>query len=123
MFIDIMSIKLVVSFFYGGVMYYKVIKNNRVIDVLDKLIYLKYQPKHEIMVLCGENEAQAILSSDGSMIWHEKTLYKIPADGYDEVEIQEIDKYEYEQLRVLNLKTPEAIIDEFVLSLISEGVL
>ena len=45
-------------------MYYKVIKNNKVIDVLDNLIYLKWEPKHKIMVLSDENEAQAILSSD-----------------------------------------------------------
>ena len=55
-------------------MYYKVLKNNKVIDVLDKLVFLKYQPKHKIMVLCDENDAQAILSSDKNTIWHEETL-------------------------------------------------
>ena len=104
-------------------MFYKVIKNNRVIDVLDKLVFLKYQPKHKIMVLCGENEAQAILSSDGDTIWHEKTLYKVPIDGYDTVELVEIDEYEYKQLKILNGKTPSEIIDAFVLELLNEGVL
>lgn len=104
-------------------MFYKVIKNNRVIDVLDKLVFLKYQPKHKIMVLCGENDAQAILSSDGDMIWHESTLYKIPVDGYDTVELIEIDEYEYKQLKMLNGKTPEEIVDSLILELINEGVL
>lgn len=104
-------------------MYYKVMKDNKVIDVLDKLIYLKYQPKHKIMVLTDENDAQAILSSDQNAIWHEKSLYNIPVDGYDTVELIEINKYEYEQLRILNNKTPEEIIDEFVLSLLTEGVI
>lgn len=104
-------------------MYYKVIKNNKIIDVLDKLVFLKYQPKHKIMVLCDENEAQAILSSDNNTIWHESTLYKVPVDGYDTVEILPIDKYEYKQLKALNGKTPEEIIDAFVLDLIQEGVL
>lgn len=104
-------------------MFYKVIKNNRVIDVLDKLIYVKYQPKHNIMVLCSESEAQGFISSDGNTIWHEPSLYKIPVDGYDFVEIQEIDEYEYRQLKVLNMRTPEAIIDEFVLSLVESEVL
>lgn len=105
-------------------MYYKVIKDNRVIDVLDRLIYLKYQPEHNIMILSDENEAQAILSSDNDTIWHEVTLYNIPTDKlqFDTVEIVEIDKYEYKQLKILNLTTPEAIIDEFLLSLIDEGV-
>ena len=104
-------------------MYYKVLKDNKVIDVLDNLIYLKWEPKHKIMVLTDENDAQAILSSDKNTIWHEKTLYKIPVSGYDEVEIQEINQFEYQQLRVLNMKTPEAIIDEYNLLLLEMGVI
>ena len=104
-------------------MYYKVIKNDKVIDVLDNLVYLKYQPKHKTMILCDENEAQAILSSDKNTIWHEHTLYKIPVSGYDEVKIEEIDEYEYRQLKVLNMKSPESIIDEYNLLLLELGVL
>lgn len=106
-------------------MFYKVVKNNKVIDVLDKVIYLKWQPKHKIMVLSDINEAQAILSSDNETIWHEKTLYRIPTDEpkFDTVEIVEIDEYEYKKLRVLNMKSPEEIIDEFVLSLFESNII
>lgn len=104
-------------------MYYKVIKDNKVIDVLDNLIYLKWQPKHKIMVLSDINEAQAILSSDKNTIWHEKTLYKVPVDGFDTVEIIEIDKYEYKQLKVLNGKSIQEIIDEYTLLLIDCGII
>lgn len=104
-------------------MYYKVLKNNKVIDVLDKLIYLKYQPKHKIMVLCSEDEAQAILSSDNNTIWHERTLYNIPVDGYETVDIEPIDQFEYRQLKMLNGKTPEEILDSYTLFLIQEGVI
>lgn len=104
-------------------MFYKVIKNNRVIDVLDQLIYMKYQPRHDVMVLCNENEAQAILSSDKNSIWHEVTLYQIPTEGYDTVRIEEIDENEYKRLKMLNLESPEAIIDAFVLSLIEGGII
>lgn len=104
-------------------MYYKVMKNNRVIDVLDDLIYLKWQPKHKIMVITNEDEAQAILSSDRNTIWHESTLYEVPVDGYDTVDIVEINEYEYKQLKMLNGKTPEEIIDEFMLSLLEGGIL
>lgn len=103
-------------------MYYKVMKNNNVIDVLDNLIYLKWQPKHKVMVLSGVDDAQAILSSDKNHIWHERSLYKIPVDGFDEVDVIEIDEYEYRQLRVLNMKTPEEIIDEYNLLLLELGV-
>jgi hypothetical protein len=104
-------------------MYYKVLKNNRVIDVLDNLIYLKWEPKHKIMVLSDENQAQAILSSDKNTIWHEKTLYNIPVSGYDTVEVSEIDEYEYKQLKMLNMSTPEEIIDSFLLSLIENNII
>ena len=104
-------------------MYYKVIFNNRVIDVLDRLIYLKHQPKHNIMVLCDESEAQAILSSDQRNIWHVDGLYKIPVKGYDTVVLEQIDRYEYESLKMLNMKSAEEILDQFVMGLIEEGVL
>lgn len=104
-------------------MYYKVLKDNKVIDVLDNLIYLKWEPKHKIMVLSDINEAQAIMSSDKNTIWHEKTLYKVPVNGFDEVEVFEIDEYEYKQLKMLNGKTPEEIIDGFLLTLIENNII
>lgn len=104
-------------------MFYKVIKDNKVIDVLDNLIYLKWEPKHKIMVLSDENEAQAILSSDKNTIWHERTLYRIPVDGYQTVDIIEIDEFEYKQLKMLNGSTPEEIIDNFVLSLLENNII
>lgn len=104
-------------------MFYKVMKDNKVIDVLDNLIYLKWEPKHKIMVLTDENDAQAILSSGKDVIWHERTLYKVPVSGYETVSIEPIEKFEYEQLKMLNLKTPEEIIDAFVMSLLEENII
>jgi hypothetical protein len=104
-------------------MYYKVLKNNKVIDVLDNLIYLKWEPKHKIMVLTDENNAQAILSSDKDTIWHERSLYNVPVDGYDTVDVVEINEYEYKQLKMLNMKTPEEIIDSFLLNLLENNII
>ena len=104
-------------------MYYKVMKNNKVIDVLDKLIFLKYQKKHDRMLLSNEEEAQAILSSDGNHIWHERSLRPIPVDRYDTVELEEIDIYEYDRLKMLNLQSPQEIIDSYTLELIKGGIL
>lgn len=105
-------------------MYYKVIKNNKVIDVLDHLTYLKWQPKHKIWILSDENEAQAILLSDKNTIVHERTLYNVPVEvNVDVVDIEPIDKFSYEQLKVLNMKSPESIIDEYNLLLLEMGVL
>ena len=104
-------------------MFYKVVKNNRVIDVLDKLVYLRYQEKHNRMVLCDKSKAQAFFSSDRKNIWHTETLYKLPIDKYDDVDLIPIDEYEYKQLKALNMKTPEAIIDEYNLLLLEMGVI
>lgn len=104
-------------------MYYKVLKDGKVIDVLDRLVFVKYQKKHDIMLLCDQSEAQAIVSSDGSYIWHVKWLYKIPVDGYDTVDLVEVNKYEYNRLKVLNMRTPEEILDEYTLQLIEGGIL
>ena len=104
-------------------MYYKVIKDGKVIDVLDHLSFVKYQEKHRIMIACAKEEAQAIISSDEDYIWHVNGLYNIPVDGYDTVELIEIDEYEYRQLKTLNMRTPEEIIDEYTLLLIEGGIL
>jgi hypothetical protein len=104
-------------------MFYKVIKNNKVIDVLDKLVYLRYQPKHNRMVLCDKSKAQAFFSSDRKNIWYTETLYRLPIDKYEEVELIEIDEFEFKQLRVLNMKTPEAIVDEMVLYMIENHII
>ena len=106
-------------------MFYKVLKDNKVIDVLDKLVYLKWQPKNKIMVLCDENFAEAILSSDKNTIWHEETLYNIPVEAgeYDVVHIEPIDIYEYRQLKLLNCKSVDEILDAYTLLLINEGVI
>lgn len=104
-------------------MFYKVIKNEKVIDVLDRIVYLKYQEKYGRMIFCDESDAQAIFSSDMENIWHEESLYDIPVSGFDTVRLEEIDEYEYKQLKMLNMKTPEEIIDEFVLLMIGEGII
>lgn len=103
-------------------MYYKVMQNGNVVDVLDRLVFLKYQSKHNIMVHCDIDEAQAILSSDQNAIWHVDTLYKAPEE-YDTVSLVEITKTEYGQLKALNGKTPQEIIDTYTLSLLESGLL
>lgn len=79
-------------------MYYKVIKNNEVFDILRNINYIKYQEKHKILILCDIKEAQAVLSSDGKCGWHIEGLYNFPLDN-TEYEIVEITEFEYEKLK------------------------
>lgn len=104
-------------------MFYKLIKDNKVVDVLDHLTYLKWQPKNKIMLLSDLDGAQAILGSDNNTVWHVEGLYDLPVSGYETVKLTEIDEFEYKQLKMLNGKTPEEIIDEFVISLLEDNLL
>lgn len=104
-------------------MYYKVLKDGRVIDALDRLSFVRYQKKHGIMVNCTEDEAQGVISSNGRYIWHVVGYYDISCPGYDTVELEKIDVYEYDRIKMLGGKTPEEIIDAYTLSLIEGGVL
>ena len=100
-------------------MFYKVVYNGKIIDVLDNLVHLKYQPKHNRMVLCGEDGAQATISSDGNHIWHVDGWYDVPVSGYETVRLLPINEFEYGRLKSLELGSKEDILDEFTRSIIS----
>ena len=104
-------------------MYYKVIYNGQVIDTLDHLSFVKYQAKHGIMVNCTADDAERIESSERRYNRQVNGYNNIQAAGYDTVQLEEISVYEYDKLKALGAKTPEAIIDAYTLSLIEGGVL
>lgn len=103
--------------------YYKVMKDGKVIDVLNNIHYVKYNKKHNRMFNSIMADAEAILSSDGNYAWHINTLLEIPVDGYDTVELEEIDVYEYNNLKMMNGHTYDEIVDSVILSLIEGGML
>lgn len=104
-------------------MFYKVYKDDKVIDVLDGVVYLKYLDKHDRMILANEKEAQAILSSDEKTVWRIEGMTPVN-DGrtYTIVRIEETDQYEYQQWHLLHGKTPEKIVDDFVLLLVNKDL-
>lgn len=79
-------------------MYYRVVKNGKVIDVLDRIVYVKHQEKHNQLLICDIEEAQAILSSDGSYAWHIEGLYNFNPDNTTYI-ISEISKYDYDKYK------------------------
>lgn len=77
---------------------YKIIQNNRIIDVMDKLRYVKYLPKTQKTISVDEYQANGILSSNGTEVYH---LYGTKNTFPDDVKIVEclkIDLEEYERL-------------------------
>lgn len=80
--------------------YYKVIAGGNVIDA--NTVFLKWQDRHRLMLVCDASEAQYIQSSDGETIWHVDWLNKVPADlsgVYENVSAEIIEKEEYDILR------------------------
>ena len=104
-------------------MFYRVVKNGRTIDVLDKLMYCKYQLKHKIILNCSESEAEGILSSDNKTAYHLSSLNPFPVDIFDTVILEKVNEHEYEQLKKQHCMSAEEIIDQYTASLLEQGVL
>ena len=103
-------------------MYYKLLKKQTVVDILDQLIYLKYDDHLGMMLNSDINSANAVLSSDKNHYWHLLGFPK-PDIEMDTVEAVEISAQEYEKLKTLNFKTPEEIIDAYTLLLLNGCIL
>lgn len=103
--------------------FYKVIHNQKVIDVLNELRYCKFQLKHRIPLLCDKEEAQGILSSDGETCYHTSDLLQFPIDGFPTVTIEEITEQEYKKLKLTECATPQEIAERILLELMERGVM
>lgn len=99
-------------------MYYKVVKDDMVLDVLDEIRYVKYQKKHGIFLICEQKEAVGIYSSNGENVWHLPGLNNIPVEGYDTAELVEIDFAEYKHRKQFNGQTVDEILDSYTALLI-----
>ena len=99
-------------------MYYKVVKDSVALDVLDEIHYVKYQRKHGIFLICNPREAEGIYSSDRETVWHLPGLNNIPAEGYDTVELVEIELSEYKRRKQFGGQTPEEIVDSYTALLV-----
>lgn len=99
-------------------MYYKVVKDGVVLDVLDRIDYVKYQRKHGIFLICNPKEAEGIYSSDRKTVWHLPGLNNIPANGYETAELIEIELGEYERRKQFGGQTIDEIIDSYTALLV-----
>lgn len=81
-------------------MFYKIVLDGMVIDVVDGLNYVKYQERNGLTLLGSEADAYGILSSDSSTIWHVEGLQDPPA-GFTGATVSavEIEAEEAEELR------------------------
>lgn len=80
-------------------MYYKVIGDGTVLDVLKNPQYVTYQERNKLIVLCSRNGARGVLSTDGSTVWHIVGWKEIPLPDIISAHLVEIDEEEYEILK------------------------
>lgn len=81
-------------------MYYKVVYDKNVIDVLDNLTYILYQPLHNIYLICdSEDSACGIQSSTQETFYHIDGMTEFPVTDFKTVKLIEIDEEEYETLK------------------------
>jgi hypothetical protein len=104
-------------------MFYKIIKDNKILEATTLLRYVRLSPKSGKILLATRGEAQGIISSDGKTVWHLKDYYNFPNGDYETVEAVEISEEEYRKITIFGGKTPEEIIDEYTLFLIEGGLL
>lgn len=103
-------------------MFYKAVKDGRVVDVLDRIDYVRYDKRHDAMYYCEPSNSNAFLSQDHHSFWRVRSME--PCDKeITTVVLTEIDESEYMQLRALSMKTPEEIIDAYTLALVTGGII
>lgn len=79
-------------------MYTKIIHNNQIIDVMDNVRYVKCLPRTQKVLAVDKNQANGLVSSDGSTIYH---IYGTPHTFKDKkisVTVEEITEEEYNEL-------------------------
>ena len=78
--------------------FYKILADGKVLDV--NVVFLRWQPKHGVMMICSPEKAQFICPRDCSAYYHAAWLNE-PSEGavYDgDIECEEIGEAEYKEL-------------------------
>lgn len=77
---------------------YKIIENNQIIDVMKDLHFVKYLPKTKKSIIIDERQANGVLSSNNSVIYHIEGTPKVFPEETKTVNYCKIDLEEYERL-------------------------
>lgn len=80
-------------------MFYKIIKNNQVVDVND--VFLKEQKKHHILLATEPKYAEYLISSDATTLYETSWTVEHSSDTYqaEYIEAEIISEEEYKNLR------------------------
>lgn len=80
-------------------MYFKVIQDDKIIDVLSDIVYVRKQVVHNRLIACDKDRAEGVLSSNGDNIWFVESLIETNINDYPIVKFIEIEQEEFEILK------------------------
>ena len=80
-------------------MFYMVIKDETIIDVLSDIQYVRTQVVHNRLMVCDKKYAEGIISSDTTSIWYVPELISENVKNYPVVTLSEIDEEKYNSLK------------------------
>jgi hypothetical protein len=70
-------------------MWYKVVKNNTVVDLLKDPSYVKLQEQYNLKLLCDKSEATQVLSSDGEVCYDLSEYVLLGISEYEYLSLKE----------------------------------
>lgn len=98
-------------------MYFKIIYNYIVIDILDSVQYVRWLKRGKKFVKTEMTSANGILASDGINIYHVEGMPEFDGMGnYKTVHMIQIDKEEYDKLNSQMVECDVIFVDESIFS-------
>ena len=98
-------------------MYFKIIYNALVIDILDSVQYVRWLKRGKKFVKTEMTSANGILASDGINIYHVEGMPEFDGMGnYKTVHMLQIEKEEYDRLSLQMVEGDVIYVDESVFS-------
>ena len=80
-------------------MYFKVIQDDKIIDDISDIVYVRKQVVHNRLIACDKDRAEGVLSSNGDNIWFVESLIETNINDYPIVKFIEIEQEEFEILK------------------------
>ena len=98
-------------------MYFKIIYNALVIDILDSVQYVRWLKRGKKFVKTEMTSANGILASDGINIYHVEEMPDFDGMGnYKTVHMLQIEKEEYDRLKSQMIEGDVIYVDESIFS-------
>lgn len=79
-------------------MFLKIVKGSTVVDAVQKLTYVRQNPRNKTIIMSEPEFANGIVSSDGSVIWHLEGLPEFSSGNYETVVAIEVCEDEYNSI-------------------------